>query len=228
MVVTKFGKVPNYFSLGRKAAPDERDKNFLARKSLPKKASARRYRNWGDTGYWGDQGDEPECVGFGWVHYLENSPHTWGTTKTPIYNPRELYKEAQMVDEWPGENYNGTSTRAGAKVLQSKGFIKTYGWGFDLNTAVQWLLEKGPIAIGANWYEKFFFPNGKGLIEIGGAIAGGHQWLINGINLDTGLVRNKQSWRRDRYGINGRFWMKLETLERLIHEDGECCMALET
>jgi len=36
-------------------------------------------------------------------------------------DPWWLYREAQKVDEWPGENYDGTSGRAAGDVLASRG-----------------------------------------------------------------------------------------------------------
>jgi hypothetical protein len=37
------------------------------------------------------------------------------------FDPWWLYHEAQKVDEWPGENYDGTSGRAAGDVLSTRG-----------------------------------------------------------------------------------------------------------
>ena len=38
-----------------------------------------------------------------------------------LYDGFWLYHEAQKVDEWPGEDYDGTSVRAGLDILRKRG-----------------------------------------------------------------------------------------------------------
>jgi hypothetical protein len=61
-----------------------------------------------------DQGNEGACVGFG-VSRLASF------LNSKLYDARWLYHEAQKVDEWPGEDYDGTSVRAGLDVLRTRG-----------------------------------------------------------------------------------------------------------
>ncbi len=35
----------------------------------------------------------------------------------------KVYKRAQQLDEWPGEDYGGSSVNAACKVLRERGFI---------------------------------------------------------------------------------------------------------
>ena len=36
---------------------------------------------------------------------------------------RGIYKQAQTLDEWPGDDYEGTSVLAGAKAVQAEGYM---------------------------------------------------------------------------------------------------------
>ncbi len=208
--------------LGRRHAPDDRDKRF----ALQVPQSSRSYRYWYQGGVWLDQGATSQCVAYAFSHWLEDGPVTQPDLVADKDFALAIYGDAQRVDEWPGENYDGTSVRAGAKVLQGMGLISTYRWAWNLDTALNTLLEQGPLVVGTNWYSDMFSVDEDRMVTPGGGIAGGHAYVINGINLVGGFVRLKNSWGRD-WGYNGHARMTLETFERLLHEDGECCLASE-
>lgn len=211
--------------LGRRHAPDQRDSRFPLSALLPDEPSKRTHRYWGASGWWGDQGNTSRCVAFAWLHWLEDGPVTQ-PGPGPILDPNWLYKEAQRNDEFPGEDYDGTSVRAGAKVLQGRSLIKEYRWAFDLPTLIQTVLEVGPVVVGTNWYQGMFSPDRDGVVRISGSLAGGHAYVINGANTKTGVARGKNSWGRD-WGRRGLFYIPFEDLERLIKENGEACLAVE-
>jgi hypothetical protein len=138
-----------------------------------------------------------------------------------------MYSEAQKVDEWEGEDYDGTSVRAGAKILQQMGYISQYLWAWDIETVLSTLLNVGPVVVGTLWYESMFDPDPLyGLVKIEGEAVGGHAYVLNGVNLNSGLIRAKNSWSKE-WGKNGHFRIKIEDFERLLHEDGEACIATE-
>lgn len=209
--------------LGRLHSPDARDANFPL-KSILKPQSLKLWRYWNDNGWWGDQGSVPQCVAYAWTHWLEDGPITHSEV-APIVQPAELYAEAQKIDEWPGENYDGTSVRAGAKVLQSKGFISSYYWASTVSEIADAILNNGPVVVGTNWYYDMFEPIND-VIYPNGVVAGGHAYIINGVNLKKGLFRIKNSWGRS-WGGDGRVWMQIEDFEKLLNEDGEACLAVE-
>jgi hypothetical protein len=61
-----------------------------------------------------DQGQEGACVGFA-------ASRMMSLLNRSRYGARWLYREAQKIDEWPGEAYSGTSVRAGMDVLRDAG-----------------------------------------------------------------------------------------------------------
>lgn len=226
--------------LGRLPAPDERDAKFPMRATVDERMSApdpddeaaleRGWRYWNPSGWWGDQGRTPQCVAYAWLHYLEDGPVTRTSTPhgqvggVPILRPGSLYAECQRNDEWPGENYDGTSVRAGAKVLQRRGQIGTYRWGRDVETVTRGLLVVGPVVVGTLWTSGMFAPDSQGFLKPTGDAAGGHAYLLNGVNVKEEKVRIKNSWGRA-WGDNGYAWLRFEDLATLLAQDGEACIA---
>jgi Cysteine protease len=211
--------------LGRRFAPDPRDANFPMRTALPAAPSTRTYRYWNANGFWFDQGDQPICVGAAWCHWLEDGPVTQRGS-APVLRPLEIYAAAQKVDEWPGEDYGGTSVRAGAKVLQARGFITEYRWASTIQEIVAALLDVGPVVVGTNWYADMFEPDEAGLLHIGGGLAGGHAYVLDGISMPHKLIRMKNSWGRG-WGKDGFAYLAFEDVDDLLHEDGEAALAVE-
>lgn len=218
------------YGLGRLPAADPADMAYHMRTILAPTLAAAPLRNsryWNAEGWWGNQGSAPQCVAYAWTHFLEDGPVTHSKAPPPLINPALLYGEAQKVDEWPGEGYDGTSVRAAAKVLQSLGHIGTYSWAWDLDTLVDAVLTAGPVVMGTNWYGSMFKPDpSTGLVKIEGAVIGGHAWEVNGVNRSRAIARCKNSWGRD-WGKKGHFFLRFAELARLIAEDGEACIAIE-
>lgn len=217
---------------GRIHSFDPRDQKHLM--AVPKAAEiTRRSMHWIMPGTPLNQGQLPQCVAYGWEHYLLASP-----VKNKMYKtPQELYDEAQAVDEWPGNDYQGTSVRAGAKALQAAGYLGEYQWAFDVNTLSKHVLTKGPAVLGTDWYSGMSNPvthKGESWIDVSGGIDGGHCYVEKGVSLDkkcwicdgVGAARIFNSWGKD-YGDDGKAWICLLKLDQLIAAQGEACMAVE-
>lgn len=215
--------MPDY-GLGRRYKEDERDRAYPMQTALPQESAGITYRYWWTGGAWMDQGATPTCVGHAWAHWLEDGPVT-----QPEYdaNPFSIYTQAQKIDEWPGEDYAGTSVRAGAKVLQREGLISEYRWAWTLDTIIQALLTTGPVVVGTPWHEGMSNPDADGFVVPTGSVVGGHAYLATGINTSREIIRFKNSWGRG-WGKRGHFYMRLEHAEKLIsHRWSEACLALE-
>ena len=218
-------------SLGRVYIEDKRDLNYLIKNnqrtlqqiSTPPKVLTQRY--WDANGWWGDQGNTPQCVGYSWSHWLEDGP-VQQSGIPPIIKPFDIYKNAQKLDEWYGENYDGTSVRGAVKYLKNIGKVKSYYWAFDIQTLSETILKLGPVVVGTNWYNGMFYPNKNGLIKIGGQMVGGHAYLINGVDTKTKQFRIKNSWGKS-WGKGGHAFISFNDMSRLIKENGEICLAIE-
>jgi len=218
------------FMLGRVHIEDRRDINYLITDNFTKLLKAPTPPKivamyWNDNGWWGNQGNTPQCVGYAWAHWIEDGPVGHGGTP-PIINPTLIYKEAQKVDEWRGENYNGTSVRGGAKYLKNTNKISSYYWAYDINTLINSVLHLGPVVVGTNWYNGMFYPDKNGLIRISGRIAGGHAYVINGVDTNKKLFRIKNSWGKN-WGKAGSAYISFNNMSRLIRENGEICLSVE-
>lgn len=215
------------YGFGRLISIDPKDRGYL----LPRKAispTTRRFRHYA-TAKALNQGDFPHCVAYAWEQYLLSAPIKNKQWKTPV----ELYHEAQLRDEWEGEDYDGSSVRGGAKALQEFGYLKSYNWAFDVQPVVSHLLNVSPVVFGTNWYWGMFEPDREGFIHVEGALAGGHAYMIKGVNLDkkcpdgsTGALRIINSWGEN-WGEKGMVWISLTDADRLIKEWGEACTAME-
>lgn len=223
-----YGKQPKRDKgLGRLISLDFRDKNFLvAKKSTnlrEKYYQIREVLNQGNTN---------QCVAYAWESFLATDP-----IRNAYYKkPSDLYRECQKNDDIPGENYEGTSVRAGAKVLKSKSYLGSYSWAFDAETAQNFILTTSPMVFGTDWYDTLSSPDKNGFVMLttDSVLEGGHAYLVTGVNLDIkcpdgsrGAFRFINSWGKD-WGDNGYAWLPINDADFLIKcPGGEACTAFE-
>jgi hypothetical protein len=199
---------------------DERSREYPIRELL--QAKKPRSYTW-QCNSWLDQGQEGACVGFAWAHELAARP----SAQKGIFNDTALaiYKQAKKLDQWIGENYNGTSIIAGIRAVQQffPAAITEYRWGFGLNDLILTLGYHGPVVLGINWYQDMYRPDSSGFIRVSGGIAGGHAILARGVNIKHKRIVLHNSWGQD-WGINGDCYVTFDDMDRLLHEDGEACV----
>ncbi len=203
-------------TLDRVPQPDARNASYPIRALL--KREPRSY-TW-PLASWLDQGREGACVGFAWAHELVAAP-----VKVPQddASARLIYRQAQKIDQWPGEDYEGTSVLAGAKVLHGMGLVPEYRWAFTAQDVIDTVGAYGPVVLGVNWYEQMFDTTSDGFVRVGGRVVGGHALLCLGVSLPLGYVVLHNSWGRD-WGVNGRARLTFADLDRLMREDGDACV----
>jgi len=79
-----------------------------------------------------DQGSEGACTGFGLAtlaHYLLRRRQYYPDTKE--VSPRMFYEMARRYDEWPGEDYDGSSARGAMKGWHKHGVCSRPEWCDD-------------------------------------------------------------------------------------------------
>jgi hypothetical protein len=187
-----------------------------------------------------DQGSEGACVGFGCSMMM-------ALLNRRRYEPFDLYREAQEVDEWddtpPGE---GTSVRAACDVLRDKGHVRLYrGRLYDWNLAEgisvnRWAITVDemraalgagiPVTIGVNWYARFDTPQRKSGYDWMalegdelGRLRGGHAVCVYGASDTRQAFRVKNSWGRE-YPL---VWLPYTVMQRLLDEDGEATLVTD-
>lgn len=163
------------------------------------------------------------CVGYAWHGLLRALPHL---QRDPV--PEAIYTAAQQVDEFDDTPpADGTSVRAGAKMLQAAGMLTAYRWAFDVDAAVNWLAFHGPIVLGTEWTRDMFTPTAAGLVIPGGPVEGGHAYVAIGYDDTTRRVLCQNSWGTG-WGLRGRFWLRDEDVNALILNGGEACAPTES
>jgi len=210
---------------------DERSRQYPIR-TLPGEGLPLRSFGW-RCPTWLDQGQEGACVGFSWSHELAAFPVAVDNVDDGFAHG--VYKEAQTLDEWPGEDYEGTSVLGGAKAVSGRGYMDEYRWAFGVEDALRAIGYHGLVVIGIPWYESMFRPRPSGLVEVEPGGGGGHAILVRGVSLKARLkgeqgsmpvVRLRNSWGRS-WGVDGDCYVRVEDFERLLNDHGECCVPVK-
>lgn len=165
------------------------------------------------------------CVGAGTKQFLMSEPLRTMTGPQLL----DIYHTAQLLDEWPGEDYSGTSVRAGMKTLQKLGHIVSYAAPQTPAELEQWLSTRGCAVIGIDWTEEMFTPDAKGFITPGSTVIGGHCLCVSMIDRSGSqpIYGGPNSWGRG-WGLQGRWRMTAASLYKLLFQQGgECFMAEE-
>lgn len=209
---------------------DERSKNFAASDLIG--VTDRIYRYWNPSRTVLDQGSEGACVGFAWTTALMCAPHKI-QPKKPNKQGQGTYELARYVDYWEGEDYEGTSVLAGAKVLQELGFISEYRWCFNVQEVIDAILHIGPVVIGIPWFEGMYETGPNGLVHLGGKLAGGHAICLYAYNSRRDFIGAPSQtvvyWRNTwgtEYGSNGTGYITVSDLAILLAQEGEACVPI--
>lgn len=218
----------NLVGLGRVASKDERDLLHL----LPRKAAAAENiarKIWPASAVL-DQKNTSQCVAYSTRQWLRSSPVRQDMPMSEV----EFYKACQQVDEWPGDDYDGTSVRAAMKQLVILGFASGYEWAFSIEPILIHLLTKGPVVVGTDWTIDSCDTDRHGYIHFGGNSVGGHAWLLIGADRERknqdgtkGALRMINSWGKG-WGNRGRAWVTFDAMDLLLRHDGEAAAAQET
>lgn len=203
---------------GRRIHFDERSRDYPVRTAVAGKEP--RSYTWRCTTLL-NQGSTGHCVGFSFAHELAARP-----VEVPVTNRMadRYYEQAKSMDEWPGDNYEGTSVLAGARNGIALGFFARYRWAFNLNDVILALGHAGPAVLGINWHEGMSSPDKDGWIKPSGDVVGGHAILCKGVSLnDEGYFTLHNSWGKA-WGVNGCCRISFDDLYDVLADQGEACI----
>lgn len=168
-----------------------------------------------------NQGDEGACCGFAVAHEAAAPPAPVSGITEDV--ARGVYYRARVLDDWPGEDYEGTSVLAAVKAGMERKWYAEYRWAFSLDDLILALGWRGPAVLGLNWYEGMMEADRLGYIHPTGTLVGGHAIMANGVSLKNRDIRLHNSWGPE-FGLMGDAFISFEDLDRLLHEQGEACV----
>lgn len=236
---------------------DPRSRDYPIRALLPADGGATKQRTlatW-KPGPILDQGQDGACVGFGWTGEalmspvrvradqiraalvrVEPSDQSGAGDYTANDVAHDVYKTAQRLDDWPGEDYDGTSVLAGAKAMKELGFVGEYRWCFTIEDVIDTLIHHGPVVLGVNWRESMYTPDRFGELTATGPIVGGHCIVASGyhphkiVHPVAGrpprpMIQLTNSWGSG-WGYHGQAWIETSAVATLLVDGGEACVPL--
>lgn len=210
---------------------DERSRSFPIRAVVGFKPA----RSYSWRSYVTDQGRQGACVGHAVTQEAAARPKP--VFGDPVHNPaplallestaRQVYAEAQRVDQWPGEepDYAGTSVLAGMKVGHARGWWSQYRWalgpGADAaaNDVILALGYAGPVVMGTAWRAGMWEADLDGYLRASGANEGGHAYLLTRYSKPRDAVYTPNSW-----GGAGAGWITRADLASLLADQGEAAI----
>lgn len=183
--------------------------------------------NWDQSLWWvpgpvTNQGRLGSCVGHGIVSDTMASPVRVKFNQPPDKIADTVYFRAQHVDQWPGENYEGTSVNAGMTIAREYEWIDAWYWAKNLDD-LRIGLDTGPVVIGVSWTTGMSYPDEDGYIDASGDLYGGHCVAVTGYSADYNgdgpKFRIRNSWGRS-YGRGGDAYIAPDELNKVVFEGG--------
>jgi hypothetical protein len=170
-----------------------------------------------------NQGDVGSCTGNAIAGLCMTGPFFRpGVTLTET-EALYLYEAATHLDKIPGSfppNDTGSSGLAAAKAAKRAGLIAGYAHAFGLSQALH-ALSRAPVITGIDWFNGFDTPVGDAAeLRIDGESRGGHEVVLDGIDVKAGFVKGTNSWGLG-WGNRGRFVMSFKTFGALLKMRGD-------
>lgn len=137
-----------------------------------------------------------------------------------------IYSAAETIDgdgPYP-PNDNGSSGLSVAKVLKTRGLCTTYLHAFTAAAAYA-ALAKGPGFAGTTWYNSMLdtAPDGYIKVDKSSGVAGGHEYVIKGIEVVNGAVTKvwmDNSWGSS-WGVSGSGYFTDAEFKALLADNGD-------
>lgn len=205
---------------------DERSKGYPIRMLLPDKPI--RSYSWQYVQL--DQGNEGACTGFSVTTEAAARPDP--VFGDPVRKPpkaadvdaiaREVYERAKQLDEFPGEDYEGSTVLAATKAAVERGWYTEYRWALGpgpdaaADDVCRAIAFHGPVCLGTVWKSGMWKADANGYLHATGTNEGGHAWCVTKYSKVRDAIWTPNSW-----GGAGQGWITRKDLTTLLAEDGE-------
>ena len=208
--------------LGRLTGRDPDHERARTLHPFSAETTVRTRRFWKQDGWWGDQGNTGTCVAFALTHRHADPPMRHAEVPYERQWVYDLYVEATGDTSLQ----EGTWAHVVARRMMERGLIKSFEWVTSPAALRYAVLERGTVCVGTYWHEQMFWPraehNNK-YLHVEGPIVGGHEYLVNAIELEPEFggppyYRVKNSWGRN-WGKNGTARIACTDLEALVFDN---------
>jgi hypothetical protein len=166
-----------------------------------------------------DQGNLGSCTGNAAAGAVSTEPFTNQLTEKDAV---AIYGEATHLDKYRGvypPTDTGSSGLAVAKALKKRNLISGYSWGFGLDAVLR-ALVLAPCITGIAWLDGCDDPDSRGLVHYRGELRGGHEIMLDEIDVPNKLVWFTNSWGSG-WGVDGRFCMTWDDYKRALADHGD-------
>lgn len=171
-----------------------------------------------------DQGNTGHCVGFAWAGFGVVAPveDSWNNSTGD-----KIYYAAKVIDGEPNQE-DGSTTLSGVKAFMQFGKLQgnAYAWASATQDIIDWVKVNGPVVTGTDWYNNMMDTDASGKVHPTGGIAGGHEWLIVGVDDTKKLFHCVNSWGNS-WGVNGTFYISYSDYTKLFNAQGDAVTAIE-
>lgn len=176
-----------------------------------------------------DQGDLGSCTGNAAVGCVGTGGFfsSFDPRKGYPFTPDEAgavacYEAATALDPYPGTyppDDTGSDGNSVVLALRNAGMISGFQHALTLDDAMA-ALQQGPVIFGLDWYQNMFTPGADGVLRVSGALAGGHEIVLDEWDPAASRVGLTNSWASD-WGLGGRAYIALADFKKLLTRDGD-------
>jgi len=178
-----------------------------------------------------DQGSIGACTAYALLGCLGTEPfasqlaeRTYGKVDLPafddalalaVYHDETVLDEREIPGVYPPDD-TGSAGIYAMKVAKRRGWIRAYRHGFSFSSTIAALVS-GPIMVGTAWLHSMFHVDRHGVIDVdrGADVDGGHEYVIDGYDLDAGVAMMTNSWGTS-WGHDGHALIRLGDLRWLL------------
>lgn len=209
--------------LGRHVRHDSRSRAY----SIPAHRQAAGYHavKWSRGAPVFDQGQIGACVanaGVGLLSYERYKATVAAELTFTEATALDYYRKVTRADDYPGSwepDDTGSDGLSMAGVFKTEQLISGFLHAFGLDDVLAGLMV-GPLITGTDWLQDMFDPAVSGRLLVSGALAGGHEYILDEYNPDSGLIGICNSWSGT-WGVGGRAYLHRDDYRRLLADRGD-------